>query len=119
MKLKKLLTIFIVLLIAIILNIFDIKLCPIFNIFKIPCPGCGMTQSFVLLLKGKVIESLSYNILTIPIVLSSVFYVIMVFIDKEKLVEDFMIKHKKAFIIISIIVTLIVWIININNPKLY
>lgn len=36
-------------------------ICPLSRIFGLPCPGCGMSRSFLLLLQGKWAQSLQMN----------------------------------------------------------
>ena len=43
------------------------QLC-IFRIFTgLPCPGCGLTRAFILLLQGKILSSLHYHLLLLPV----------------------------------------------------
>ncbi|MBQ4262916.1 MAG: DUF2752 domain-containing protein [Bacilli bacterium] len=119
MRKNKIITLLIVLITAIIFYYFGIRFCPLFNLFHIPCPGCGLTRALKLLLKGKILESLKYNILILPISIIVIIYVILLLIKKEHLIENFAKKHKKIIIVIAIILTLITWIINIFNDKLY
>lgn len=43
------------------------QLC-IFRIFTgLPCPGCGLTRAFILLLQGKILSSLQYHLLLLPV----------------------------------------------------
>lgn len=37
------------------------SICPFFNITGIPCPGCGLTRSFVCLAHGHVREALLWH----------------------------------------------------------
>lgn len=113
------LTIFLVIGIAFILNFFNIRICLFFNIFKLPCPGCGLTRAIKLILKGRIIESFNYNILAFPIIIAFGIYFVFFIIGKRKLLDDFLKRHIKALLIISIILVLISWIINIKNPLLY
>ena len=36
---------------SLILNMLNIRICPFYRLFKIPCPGCGLTRGFLALLK--------------------------------------------------------------------
>lgn len=113
--------IFIVILIvglALTLNFFNVKACPIFILFKIPCPGCGLTRAVSLILKGQIVASLEYNILPIPLLTAIITYTLFYIFNKE-LLQKLIKKFNKPIIIISIILTIVVWIININNPLLY
>lgn len=65
-----------------VLNVFNIRICPIFNIFHIPCPGCGMTRALILILKGDIVESFKYNILTFPLLIFSIVYIFFGYLRK-------------------------------------
>lgn len=104
---------------AFILYFFDIKFCPFFNIFKIPCPACGLTRAFILIFKFKFLESLKYNILALPFVIFSFIYIILLMTKRIDLLYSFLNKYKKMLIVLTITIMLIVWFININNPLLY
>ena len=109
-----------ILILAIIylLYITHIRICPIYNLLKMPCPGCGLTTSVIYLLKGNIIMSLRYNIITIPLI---VIYLICAFgyiINKKSLKESIN-KHKNKIIVFSIIIFIISLIINLTNPLLY
>ena len=57
------------------------QLC-IFRIFTgLPCPGCGLTRAFILLLQGKFLSSLHFHLLLIP-VLFTLFTAVTAFIVK-------------------------------------
>jgi len=119
MKNKKINTIIKVLGGAIIFYLIGIRFCPIFNLFHVPCPGCGLTRALRLIFKGQIIESFKYNILMFPILICTILYGILFIMKKEYIIDNFARKHRKAVIIISVIITAIVWIININNSRLY
>lgn len=97
----------------------DIRICPFFNMFKIPCPGCGLTRSILCLIKFNFRESISYNILGLIITIVFIAYICLLIIKKDKYFIDFICKNKKIIIILAVIMTIIVEFININNYKLY
>lgn len=105
--------------ISLILYFNDIRICPFYNIFKIPCPGCGLTRGFIELAKFNFSKSLEYNILCIPIIVFSLLYIILIILKKEFIINNILNKYKVLVIISSFILVLIVFIININNPLLY
>lgn len=105
--------------IAVLANALNIRICIFYNLFGIPCPGCGLTRSGIYFLKGDYINSIKYNILGIPVVLAIIFYFILFLLNRHKIVNDFFNKHKIIMIIILILILIIVEIININNPLLY
>jgi hypothetical protein len=58
-------------------GIVDITVPCIFNfLFNIHCPGCGFTRSFIELLNLDFEKSLEYNVLTIPIIVSMIYFII-------------------------------------------
>lgn len=119
MSKKNFLTLTLILGIAFILNFFNVRLCPFFNVFKIPCPGCGLTRAFKLLLTGHILSSLKYNPLAIILSVAFAIYFISFVFGKKDYLDKFVEKHKKTIIAISIVLTVIVWYINIRNPLLY
>ena len=116
---KNLKVILVVIGLAFILNIFDIRFCPFFNIFNIPCPACGLTRAFKLIIQFRFIESLKYNILALPLVFFTFIYIFQKKKKRIDLLYSFLSKYKKVLIVITIIIMLIVWFININNSRLY
>ena len=121
--LKELLIIsLIVLFIVVLSNLFDLRVCLLYNLFHIPCPGCGGTRALELLIQGKVHKSVEYNIIPIIMIILGVFLSVWSLIDyktKRKTLKTFLEKNKMFLIIISIIFTIVIWIINIKNPLLY
>lgn len=112
-------TIILVIGLAFILSIFDIRICPFFNLFHIPCIGCGLTRSFKLLFQGKVLESFEYNLLAFPLLIIFSFYLIFKILKKEYKIKEYINIHQRKIIIIYLIVFIFVWLINIFNPNLY
>jgi hypothetical protein len=53
-------------------------------VFDIHCPGCGLTRSFIEILQLNFKESLQYNILTLPILVSMIYYIVRDFINFRK-----------------------------------
>ena len=121
--LKELLIIsLIVLFIVVLSNLFDLRVCLLYNLFRIPCPGCGGTRALELLIQGKVHKSVEYNIIPIIMIILGFFLSVWSLIDyktKRKTLKTFLEKNKMFLIIISIIFTIVIWIINIKNPLLY
>ncbi|MBQ6546520.1 MAG: DUF2752 domain-containing protein [Bacilli bacterium] len=111
-----------IVLISIILLVFGILVVFVFDVncvFKsvigIPCPGCGLTRGFRELFSGHLIRAEMYNILTIPIFLFLLVFVLL-------LIYDLCFKKNKMDIFLKIIVdnykllillVFISWIINI------
>lgn len=112
----------VVLFVVILSNLFDFRLCVIYNIFKIPCPGCGMTRSFILMLKGDFVQALKYSIISPLIILLYIIVIIWNFFDYKTNKNTFMKytnKYKMIIIIVFAIIALIQWVINLNNSILY
>ena len=90
--------------------------CPFKKIFHIPCPFCGMTRSIYLLLNIKVIESIKYNILTIPLVLllsiTDLTILFEIVTNKNIYKNKIYIKSKIPIISILLIISIIWGIIN-------
>lgn len=104
---------------SLILSIFNIRICPFYRIFKVPCPGCGLTRGFIALFNLDILKSLSYNILCIPILISFCIYLLFIIFNKENLLITWLNKYKKLLIIVCSFILIIVFIINYNNPLLY
>ncbi len=118
----KMIFIFSVIFIILILNIFNIRICLIYNVFHIPCPGCGSTRAAIELLKGNLLSSIQYNPIPFLLVIICsivILWNVMDYIRKKKTFKAFIQKYKKIIISLSIIITVIVWIMNLNNPLLY
>jgi len=66
-------------------GILDITVPCIFNfLFNIHCPGCGFTRSFIEVLNLDFEKSLEYNVLTIPIIVSMIYFIVSDFRDFRK-----------------------------------
>ena len=115
---KKLFLLFLIVVIALAFNALKIRLCPIFNIFNIPCAGCGLTRAVKLIITGNIFESFKYSVLPFPILIIIIIYVICSFLYKDKF-SSFINRNKLLIIIVSFFMMLIVWGININNELLY
>ena len=115
-----------VLLVILIINFLNIRVCVFYNIFGIPCPACGMTRAFNIIFMLKVKESFDYNLLGVPlfIIINSYliinFYSIIKNTDQINIYfEDFFQKYRTALIIVSAVVVILNWIRNLYNPLLY
>lgn len=105
-----------------LLNFFNIRICLIYNIFHIPCVGCGLTRGTTSLFSGNIHQAIQYNWLSVllPILILVVgIWKLLDFIYKKKTFNDFIRKNRVLIIIISFIIAIISEIININNPLLY
>ena len=115
-----------VLLVILIINFLNIRVCVFYNIFGIPWPACGMTRAFNRIFMLKVKESFDYNLLGVPlfIIINSYliinFYSIIKNTDQINIYfEDFFQKYRTALIIVSAVIVMLNWIRNLYNPLLY
>ena len=108
---NKRLIIFFILLLSFFLIIFlNVQInCPIKKYFHIACPGCGLTRSIFSLLKFKIIDSLNYNILGLPLFITMGISYILIIVDilkqKNYLFHFWKLitKHYKLIIVLVII----------------
>lgn len=105
--------------VSLVLYTLNIRICPFYNLFEIPCPGCGLTRAIICLLNFDVYKSLQFNILGIIVVLIVFIYTIFVILNKDNFINEFIQRNKIILIILSIILLIVVEFININNPILY
>lgn len=83
--------------------------------FDFRCAGCGITRSFNELIHFHILESLYYNILTIPIIGSFIYYIYLNVKDIKNHTNDTfktLIKIWKKYYMIIIIIILITMLIN-------
>lgn len=111
-----------ILIIIYLFYINNIRICLIYNLFKIPCAGCGLTRSIIHITKFELNKSIEYNLLGIPILVIYIICFIWKVIDIIKGKKTFNIwlnKNEKKIILISCIIFIIVFFRNVFNPLLY
>ncbi|MBR2827932.1 MAG: DUF2752 domain-containing protein [Bacilli bacterium] len=100
-------SIFVILIYLLFMNLIFHNVCPIKILFKIDCPGCGLTRAILSFLKGDIIKSLEYNY-TYPFWIITI---ILFFVDRY--FYKLKIKPFPTLFIITSIITLLRYFINI------
>lgn len=123
-RLTNIFWIFIPILLGILFIILDIiYVCPFNYYFHIPCPGCGMTRAFKLILQGNILESLQYNLLAIPlfifIILSMIFLVVDIIKNQTEYLA-YIERISQKYGVWIVLAVLVVWMCNIiiNGERL-
>ena len=114
-RLRHIFVIVIFALIFLLFYIFELSWdCPVKKYLHFACPGCGLTRSIRVHLNLNLLESIKYNVLGIPLVISII--IISIFLIKdiinntnnvEKKVYKFFEKNYKIILIILVIITII------------
>lgn len=100
----------------ILTKIFNCSLCIIKNLLGFSCFGCGMTRAFIYILKLDFVSAIRYNVLSVPLFVGILFYVVLftidIFLNKNyiKILEKFL--SKKYMYIIYFVILLISAILN-------
>lgn len=87
--------------------IFDVlfgQICPGRIFFGLPCPACGMTRAFFLLIQGRVKESISMHPLLLPFLVWVLYCTIVKYLLKKSL------QNIKIHSIIGLFLLLLVYI---------
>lgn len=105
--------------IAFFFKYINFRICLFYNIFKIPCPSCGMTRAITEIIKGNILESFRYNILAFPLIIIILSLVLFSLFNKEEELFKLANQHKTFLITITALILIITLVININNPLLY
>lgn len=66
-------------------------------LFKIPCPGCGMTRAFFEIFKFNFSKAFYYNILSIPLFIFIIYCIILIIYDILYNKNIFFLKLDKLF----------------------
>jgi len=85
-------------------------------LFDIPCPGCGLSRSFVLVSQFDFINAFKMNILTLPILIIGTIYFLCALIDvfaNKRAIERFnAILAKKWVIAVAVLLMGLSWYYN-------
>ena len=80
-----------------------------------------MTRALYMLLNGRILKSLRYNLLFIMVLLFYIIFIIWNFLDykfKKNTFSQFTNKYKCAIFVFFLILVIVQWI-NLNNPLLF
>ncbi|MBO5182799.1 MAG: DUF2752 domain-containing protein [Bacilli bacterium] len=79
-------------------------------LFKLPCPGCGLTRAFLEIFKLNITKAFYYNILSIPLFIFLLYMFTLLIndiINKSnntfKKINTILAKHRKLIIVLLII----------------
>ncbi len=90
------------------------EFCAIKNVVRIPCPGCGLTKSFVAFTHGKIIESFKFNLVG-PILVCILMYIFakkIIEIALNKQFSPLIEPQKRFYVAIALTVVLFLqWIV--------
>ena len=114
-KYLPLIDIFFLGIISLVLNYFNIRICPFYNLFKIPCPGCGLTRSMLALFRLDIKESINANVLGIPLLIFFLIYGILLGLGKENILDKFFKKNKRIVISLSLMILGITYYFNLTH----
>lgn len=85
------------------------------KITSLPCPGCGLTRGFEAILKGNILSSFSYNILSFPLFLMLVVFILLLLYDfftNKNILFEFMNRMFTKYYKIIFMLLGISWIVN-------
>lgn len=90
--------------------------CVFHTLFKIPCPGCGMTRAFFRIINFDFIGAFYYNILGIPLFIFLIFCFVSIIYDivlDKKTLENKVLKFLEKFAIPIILLLVVSMVVNI------
>ncbi|MCI8336427.1 MAG: DUF2752 domain-containing protein [Peptococcaceae bacterium] len=109
----------IIVLLAFLFDFLGIRICLFYALFRLPCPGCGMTRAAKALMAGDVGKAFAYNFMIFPICLICLLSCFICIWKKTEPCKAMLRKRKKLLIGVSIVLVFIIWGINLKNPLLY
>jgi len=93
------------------------------KITSVPCPGCGLSRSFVLMSQLKLIEAIKMNISFLPLIIGMAVCFVCALIDmfsnKFAIMRFNSIMNRKRFIVIVAILTALSWYYNIVRDSVH
>ncbi len=90
--------------------------CGFYVMFHKPCPSCGMTTSFALLMHGKIIKAIKTQPAGVFLFFSAMFVYITIpyhLVKRKKLVDLLELPYLLPILIANVVLILIVWIIRL------
>ena len=93
--------------------VFKIRICLFYNLFKVPCPGCGLTRSFLSIICFDFISAFQFNILGIPLFIFLLIYFILILFNKKESLDSFFKNNIKLVIAICVMLAIISEIYNL------
>lgn len=111
-----------ILIIIYLFYINNLRVCLAYNLFHVPCVGCGLTRSIISIFKLDFANSIRYNILGIPLVILFFLYNIWYFFDiitRRNTLKETIQKYKKIITIIAILLFVVCTYRNLYNQLLY
>jgi hypothetical protein len=90
--------------------------CPTAQLFHVPCPGCGMTRAFELLLAGSVGVSLRMHPLAVPSLLSQALLALATIVATFRFGAPWLLLRARwgretiAFVIVVVAADVVLWI---------
>ena len=103
-----------VIVLPLIIFFFDVK-CIFKSIFNIPCISCGLTRAFISILHLDFVSAFKYNVLSIPLFVVILLFIILYLISKIYKKEYIYILYDliSKYYYVVLIILLLGWIINL------
>jgi len=107
---------------AVYTSIFNIRVsslysCPIYTVFKMPCPTCGLTRAFILFTHFKFIEAFRYNagvFLIFPYLVAQIPFQIIEIHRTNNNIDNTKLRRINLYLLILVgVLLLTVWILKL------